>query len=45
MFDHAADALAWLPSEAAAAERYGQDAVAAYAAHGEDWAFSDEAAR
>ncbi len=40
---YAADALAWLPSEASAAERYGQEAVAAYAAHSEDWAFSDEA--
>lgn len=40
---YAADALAWLPSEATAAERYGQAAVDAYAAHGDDWAFSDEA--
>lgn len=40
---YAADALAWLPSEAGEAERYGQAAVDAYATHGDDWAFSDEA--
>lgn len=41
---YAADALAWLPQEAAAAEDYASQAVQAYAdpAH-EDWAFGDQA--
>ncbi|SEE48771.1 hypothetical protein [Jiangella alba] len=40
---YAADALAWFPSAGADAERYGEAAVTAYAAHDDDWAFGDEA--
>jgi hypothetical protein len=41
---YAADALAWLPSEAAEGERYSAQAVQAYAdATGPEWAFGDQA--
>jgi hypothetical protein len=40
----AADALAWIPEEAATAEHYSQDAVAAYRDPADpDWAFGDAA--
>lgn len=41
---YAADALAWLPDEAGEAQRYSEEAVAAYAdPHHPDWAFGDQA--
>jgi tetratricopeptide (TPR) repeat protein len=41
---YAADALAWMPDQAATAEDYSMQAVAAYADHtSPDWAFGDEA--
>jgi len=41
---YAADAFAWLPSEAAAAGRYSQQAVTAYEdTNSPDWAFGDQA--
>jgi hypothetical protein len=41
---YSADALAWLPNQAEAAERYSLDAVAAYANPADpDWAFGDQA--
>src|SRR5262249_28721344 len=41
---YAADALAWLPDEAGAAEDYSSRAVQAYAdTTGQDWAFGDQA--
>ena len=41
---YAADALAWLPDEAGEAQRYSEDAVAAYADPSHpDWAFGDQA--
>jgi hypothetical protein len=40
---YAADALAWLPTESATTEQYGREAVAAYAARPEEWAFGDSA--
>jgi hypothetical protein len=41
---YAADALAWLPDEAGAAERYSTQAVNAYAdPHDPNWAFGDQA--
>lgn len=41
---YAADALAWLPAQAAEGERYSEQAVAAYADPASpDWAFGDQA--
>ena len=40
---YAADALTWLPTSGADAERYSEAAIAAYASREDDWAFGDEA--